>query len=100
MTGTSAQVIYNKVLQEVTGKADAHKTAKEAVKALEKSFTTKGKMIVMILDEIDQLSTKDQHILYTMFEWPSLNKSRLVLVGKCIFATSSQLILTILVRGT
>lgn len=37
---------------------------------------------VMVLDEIDQLDSKNQEILYTIFEWPSLQKSRLILVGK------------------
>lgn len=41
----------------------------------------------MVLDEIDQLDSKNQEILYTIFEWPSLQKSRLILVGKtyCLF---------------
>ena len=37
---------------------------------------------IMVLDEIDQLDSKNQEILYTIFEWPSLPKSRLILVGK------------------
>ena len=30
---------------------------------------------------MDQLDSKNQEILYTMFEWPSLKDSRLVLIG-------------------
>lgn len=34
-----------------------------------------------MLDEIDQMSTKDQNILYTLFELPALKDSRLILIG-------------------
>ena len=37
---------------------------------------------ILILDEMDQLESKHQEILYTMFEWPSLPKSKLILIGK------------------
>ena len=37
---------------------------------------------VLVLDEMDQLDSKNQEVLYTMFEWPSMAKSRLVLVGE------------------
>ena len=37
---------------------------------------------ILILDEMDQLESKSQEILYSIFEWPSLPKSKLVLIGK------------------
>ena len=37
---------------------------------------------VLILDEVDQLDSKNQEVLYTMFEWPALPKSRLILLGR------------------
>lgn len=36
---------------------------------------------MLILDEMDQLESKKQTLLYTIFEWPLIYKANLVLVG-------------------
>lgn len=43
--------------------------------------TKRNKMVLMVLDEIDELIEKKQSILYTIFEWPTLAKARIVLIG-------------------
>lgn len=36
---------------------------------------------LIMLDEIDQLDSRNQEVLYSIFEWPALAGSKLVLVG-------------------
>lgn len=36
---------------------------------------------LLILDEIDQLVTSDNGVLYNLFEWATKKDSRLVLIG-------------------
>ncbi|XP_007240198.3 cell division control protein 6 homolog [Astyanax mexicanus] len=48
---------------------------------LEKLLTSSGPTVLLVLDEMDQLDSKSQDVLYTIFEWPYLSKSRLCLIG-------------------
>ncbi|XP_069642461.1 cell division control protein 6 homolog [Haliaeetus albicilla] len=54
---------------------------REVVRRLEKQLMAQGPMVLLVLDELDQLESKGQDVLYTLFEWPRLPSSRLVLVG-------------------
>lgn len=53
----------------------------EAQRILEEEVVKTKDTILLILDEVDQLDSKSQEVLYTLFELPYLNKSKLVLVG-------------------
>ncbi|XP_063412447.1 cell division control protein 6 homolog [Mytilus trossulus] len=79
MTLRDSATVYGKLYTDLTGKSPP--SAKDRLRAVEKYLTTAGPSIIMVLDEIDQLDSKNQEILYTIFEWPSLQKSRLVLIG-------------------
>nr|XP_055041024.1 cell division control protein 6 homolog [Misgurnus anguillicaudatus] len=48
---------------------------------LQKLLTSSGPTVLLVLDEMDQLDSKSQEVLYTIFEWPYLPKSRLCLIG-------------------
>ncbi|XP_068583629.1 cell division control protein 6 homolog [Cebidichthys violaceus] len=48
---------------------------------LQRFLTAPGPAVLLVLDEMDQLDSKAQDVLYTIFEWPYLPKSRLCLVG-------------------
>ncbi|XP_074640064.1 uncharacterized protein LOC141898133 [Tubulanus polymorphus] len=77
----NTHAIYTKVLSDLHGKAMTTPSIKLAMKQLEKLLTARGPMVILILDEVDQLDSKSQEILYSMFEWPALPKSRLILIG-------------------
>ncbi|KAF9979769.1 AAA ATPase, partial [Mortierella antarctica] len=82
MTVKDPRLVYQKILEALGHKAIS--SDKDAVvKAVESLvLNTKSKiMYVTILDEIDQLLTKDQDVLYRLFEWSCTMKSRLTLIG-------------------
>ncbi|CAH1789591.1 unnamed protein product, partial [Owenia fusiformis] len=81
MTLTNSRAIYSSLLGELTNGKNTSGSNKDMVRQVEKILTSSGQMILLILDEIDQLDSKNQEILYTMFEWPSLKKSRCLLIG-------------------
>ncbi|KAK2817498.1 hypothetical protein Q5P01_025689 [Channa striata] len=48
---------------------------------LQRSLMAPGPAVLLVLDEMDQLDSKAQDVLYTIFEWPYLPNSRLSLIG-------------------
>ncbi|XP_033824925.2 cell division control protein 6 homolog isoform X1 [Periophthalmus magnuspinnatus] len=48
---------------------------------VQRFLTSPGRAVLLVLDEMDQLDSKAQDVLYTIFEWPHLPKSRLCLIG-------------------
>lgn len=77
---SSIGAIYKKIAEELKLNLKS-KTEKECLSAIEKYMTsTKHKMVLLVLDEIDQLMNKKQTILYTIFEWPA-KFGKIVLIG-------------------
>ncbi|XP_004859507.1 cell division control protein 6 homolog isoform X1 [Heterocephalus glaber] len=82
MSLRSAQAVFPAIAQEICQGEASRLTGKDMMQKLEKQMTAeKGPMIVLVLDELDQLDSKGQDVLYTLFEWPWLSGSRLVLIG-------------------
>ncbi|XP_068687547.1 cell division control protein 6 homolog isoform X1 [Montipora foliosa] len=73
------QDIFRKIAVELVGEENC--PAKATLKLLEEEFSSSKLTRILILDELDQLESKNQEILYTMFELPSLPKSKLILIG-------------------
>ena len=76
----SSIAIYREVAKQLNPNKIA-KTEKDALKTIETCIRNSKMMILLVLDEVDQLESKDQSVLYTVFEWPALQGSKLVLVG-------------------
>ncbi|XP_050094570.1 cell division control protein 6 homolog [Anopheles aquasalis] len=72
--------IYKKISEELGLKVTGG-TEKQYQSAIEAYLQRKHKTIMLVLDEIDQLSSSKQTILYSIFEWPARPTARLILVG-------------------
>eukprot|EP00743_Colponemidia_sp_Colp-15_P003960 GILK01004271.1.p1 GENE.GILK01004271.1~~GILK01004271.1.p1 ORF type:complete len:468 (+),score=87.07 GILK01004271.1:97-1500(+) len=86
MTFTEPNKVYNKLFEDLglskkkkTGTVKDTQTA--IVKELCRAKDKQTPMNVVVIDEMDQLMTKDQSVLYQLFEWPSLPNSSLILIG-------------------
>ena len=86
MAVKNSAAIYAKIAENILPLAelgDIGRTVDSQRKAVEDVILgskLKSK-IILVLDEIDQLDSKCQEVLYTLFEWPYLRNSKLILVG-------------------
>ncbi|KAF9996519.1 AAA ATPase [Entomortierella chlamydospora] len=77
------KLVYQKLLEEI-GYVVESKDKEAVIKTLESLFLESNKkktLYVVILDEVDQLLTKDQEILYKLFQWSSTEGSNITLFG-------------------
>ncbi|XP_053676355.1 cell division control protein 6 homolog [Anopheles nili] len=72
--------IYKKISEELQLKVSGN-TEKLYLEAIETYLQRKHKTVMLVLDEIDQLSSSKQTILYSIFEWPARPTARLILIG-------------------
>lgn len=76
----SAATIYKRICQELQLQTSGC-TVKACSDAIERYLTRKQKMLLLVLDEIDQLVSRGHSVLYSIFEWASLRGSGVVVVG-------------------
>uniref|UniRef100_K7ED41 Cell division control protein n=2 Tax=Ornithorhynchus anatinus TaxID=9258 RepID=K7ED41_ORNAN len=83
MSLRSSQAVFPAIARELFQEGASKPAGRDVVRKLEKQMTAAeaGHMILLVLDEMDQLDSKGQDVLYTLFEWPWLSGSRLVLIG-------------------
>ncbi|XP_048782526.1 cell division control protein 6 homolog [Lagopus muta] len=80
MALSSAHAVFPAVAEQL-GLPTAGAGSRELARRLERALMAKGPMLLLVLDEMDQLGSRAQDVLYTIFEWPRLPGSRLVLIG-------------------
>ncbi|KAM8709039.1 hypothetical protein ACLKA7_015933 [Drosophila subpalustris] len=76
----SVGAVYKKLCTELQLKP-AGRTERDHSEAIQRHLRKGKRMLLLVLDEIDQLCTTRQEVLYTIFEWPALPGSRILLVG-------------------
>ncbi|KAI9249628.1 P-loop containing nucleoside triphosphate hydrolase protein [Sporodiniella umbellata] len=86
MTVKEPKQIYVKLVEawkqkNATIQSDLIQQAHSLMNSKKSTLKPKLSVSVVILDEIDSLITKEQDVLYKLFEWASLADSRLVLIG-------------------
>ncbi|XP_055686006.1 cell division control protein 6 homolog [Lutzomyia longipalpis] len=77
----SIGAVYKKISAELGAKG-APRSEKDSLQAIEDALVRmKDKMLLLVLDEIDQLVGNKQAVLYTIYEWPRKFSKQLILVG-------------------
>lgn len=76
----SVGAVYKKLCAELELKP-AGRTERDHLDAIQRHLRKAKRMLLLVLDEIDQLCTTRQEVLYTIFEWPALPGARILLVG-------------------
>lgn len=77
MSVPKADEIYNYIYSSLTGMEDEL----NAQKKLEKMFFSTKNQYIVVLDELDNILTKDQAVLFKLFEWATNEESNLILIG-------------------
>lgn len=72
--------IYRKICEELMLSVGGS-TEKNYLAAVEEYLKRKHKTVMLVLDEIDQLASNKQTVLYNIFEWPARKGSNMILIG-------------------
>lgn len=84
MACRTPSTIYSKIVSELG--IETPRNMQDTLNLIERQIITprKGKkemMTVIVLDEIDELESKSQDVLYTLFRWPAIDLSRVIVIG-------------------
>uniref|UniRef100_A0A4W3HJN7 Cell division control protein 6 homolog n=1 Tax=Callorhinchus milii TaxID=7868 RepID=A0A4W3HJN7_CALMI len=81
MSLRSSQSIFQVVANKLFRREQLRCLGNNIPRQLARQLCSAGPMVLLVVDEMDQLDSQAQDVLYTVFEWPWLLNSRLVLIG-------------------
>lgn len=76
----SPNVAYEKLWEKISG---LKVTSSNAALLLESYFSqdTQRKPLIVLMDELDQIVTKKQNVMYNFFNWPTYSNSKLIVIA-------------------
>ncbi|CAH8841224.1 unnamed protein product [Trichobilharzia szidati] len=80
---TSCTDIYSRIAAILKGYGDKENYSVTDAASLECYLNkySQKRTVILILDEVDQLSTRGQELLYRIFEWPSKLSCHIIIIG-------------------
>lgn len=83
MACRTPSTIYSRIVTELG--VEPPRNMQDTLELIETRIITPKKgnrgMTVIVLDEIDELESKSQDVLYTLFRWPAMDMSRVIVIG-------------------
>lgn len=76
----SPKAIWSRIADQLNIQVKT-RSGKAYLEGIEKHLSSNHKMILMVLDEMDQLDTRSRSVLYTIFEWPTNYPHGIILIG-------------------
>ncbi|GMM34628.1 origin recognition complex subunit 1 [Saccharomycopsis crataegensis] len=78
----SPNACYEILWEKISGKRVSANSAKNLIESyLSDDKNTNKRPLVVLMDEIDQIITKNQSIMYNFFNWPTYPNSKLIVIA-------------------
>ncbi|KYQ91269.1 hypothetical protein DLAC_08206 [Tieghemostelium lacteum] len=81
MEFSNANSIFVEIYRRLKNLKSTKKKPEESLVEIEQIIIDNEKMILLVVDEIDQLVSSFSQVLYSIFEWPHIEGSRVILIG-------------------
>lgn len=77
----SASACYEKLWEKISGEHVSAKSAKNLIDAYLEERDPNRRPLIVLLDEIDQIITRNQSIMYNFFNWPTYPNLKLIVIA-------------------